>query len=73
MTVPASLGTLEGALAAAFGAFGFSAGTGLAFTLIRRASQVVWIGAGVIVLMAMRPATRVLGREEPAPVASVAD
>ena len=53
--IPASLGTLEGALAAAFGAFGFAAGTGLAFTLVRRASQAVWIGVGVVVLAAMRP------------------
>jgi len=71
--VPASLGTLEGALAAAFGAFGFSAGAGLAFTLIRRASQAVWIGVGVIVLLAMRPEAPVLAEEEPVPAVSVAD
>ena len=71
--VPASLGTLEGAVAAAFGAFGFSAGAGLAFTLVRRASQAVWIGVGMIVLVAMRPAARVLAREQAEPVASVAD
>src|SRR5438034_5572604 len=68
--VPASLGTLEGAVAAAFGAFGFSAGAGLAFTLVRRASQAVWIGVGMIVLMAMRPAAPVLAREQAEPVAS---
>ena len=53
--VPASLGTLEGANAAAFGAFGFSASAGLAFTLVRRAAQAVWIGIGVVILVAMRP------------------
>src|SRR5205814_3079630 len=53
--VPASLGTLEGASAAAFRSFGFSAGAGLAFTLVRRACQAVWIGVGVIVLLALRP------------------
>ena len=71
--VPASLGTLEGAVAAAFGAFGFSAGAGLAFTLIRRASQAVWIGVGVVVLIAMRPPAPVLTGEQATPVASVAD
>ena len=70
--VPASLGTLEGATAAAFSAFGFSAGAGLAFTLVRRASQAVWIGVGAVVLMAMRPAP-VVAAEQPAPVASALD
>jgi uncharacterized protein (TIRG00374 family) len=51
--VPASLGTLEGATAAAFGAFGFSASSGLAFTLVRRACQAVWIGLGVLALVVM--------------------
>jgi uncharacterized membrane protein YbhN (UPF0104 family) len=54
--VPASLGALEGANAGAFGALGYSASAGLAFTLVRRASQVVWIAIGVVVLLAMRPA-----------------
>jgi hypothetical protein len=53
--IPASLGTLEGANTVAFGAFGFAASAGLAFTLVRRACQVVWIGLGVVVLVAMRP------------------
>jgi uncharacterized protein (TIRG00374 family) len=53
--VPASLGALEGANAGAFGALGYSASAGLAFTLVRRASQVVWIAIGVMVLLAMRP------------------
>src|SRR5207244_189039 len=70
--VPASLGTLEGAVAAAFGAFGFSAGAGLAFTLVRRASQAVWIGVGMVVLMAMRPAPE-MAAEQAAPVASAVD
>lgn len=70
--VPASLGTLEGANAAAFGGFGFSATAGLAFTLVRRACQVVWIGVGVVILVAMRP-TRALAGEGPGPVPSRAD
>jgi hypothetical protein len=65
--VPASLGTLEGANAAAFGAFGFSASAGLAFTLVRRAAQAVWIAVGVVVLFAMRPA-RPVAEDEVAPV-----
>ncbi|MGH7334826.1 MAG: flippase-like domain-containing protein [Candidatus Rokuibacteriota bacterium] len=51
--VPASLGTLEGANAAAFAAFGWAASAGLAFSLVRRARQAVWIGVGVAILLAM--------------------
>jgi uncharacterized membrane protein YbhN (UPF0104 family) len=51
--IPASLGTLEGANAAAFTAFGWTAGAGLAFSLVRRGRQVVWIGVGVAILLAM--------------------
>jgi len=52
--VPAGLGAFEGANAAAFGALGFGAGAGLAFSLVRRARQVVWVVIGVGVLLAMR-------------------
>jgi uncharacterized protein (TIRG00374 family) len=55
--VPASLGAFEGANAAAFGALGFGAGAGLAFSLVRRARQVVWVVIGLAVLLAMRWAT----------------
>ena len=51
--VPASLGTLEGANAAAFVALGFAASDGLAFTFVRRGRQVVWIGLGLAILVAM--------------------
>jgi uncharacterized protein (TIRG00374 family) len=56
--VPANLGPLEGANAAVFGALGFGAWAGLAFTLVRRARQAVWIGLGVVCLVAMRPTRR---------------
>jgi hypothetical protein len=52
--VPASLGAFEGANAAAFGALGFGAGAGLAFSFVRRARQTVWIVAGLVVLAGMR-------------------
>jgi uncharacterized membrane protein YbhN (UPF0104 family) len=52
--VPASLGAFEGANAAAFGALGFGASAGLAFSFVRRARQAVWIAIGVVVLAAMR-------------------
>ena len=65
--VPASLGTLEGASAAVFGAFGWGAGSGLAFTLVRRACQAVWIGVGVVILVAMRPSRSLAGAGEPLP------
>ena len=52
--VPASLGAFEGANAAAFGALGFGAAAGLAFSLVRRARQIVWVVIGVLVMVAMR-------------------
>jgi glycosyltransferase 2 family protein len=70
--VPASLGTLEGANAMAFSACGFSPGAGLAYALVSRASQVVWIGLGTIVLLVMRP-TLSLGGEPAAPATSAAE
>jgi uncharacterized membrane protein YbhN (UPF0104 family) len=59
--VPASLGAFEGANAAAFGALGFGAATGLAFSFVRRARQVVWIAVGLIVLAGMRLVDRRAG------------
>jgi hypothetical protein len=52
--VPGSLGTLEGANAAAFAALGLGAGAGLTFSLVRRGRQIVWIGVGLLVLVAAR-------------------
>lgn len=60
--VPASLGPLEGANAGAFAALGFGASAGLAFTLVRRARQAVWVGLGVLILMAMRPTRAVAAK-----------
>jgi uncharacterized membrane protein YbhN (UPF0104 family) len=51
--VPASLGTLEGANAAAFAALGWAASNGLAFSLVRRGRQAVWIGVGLAILGAV--------------------
>src|SRR4030095_3081590 len=52
--IPASVGVLESANAAVFVALGFSASAGLAFTLLRRARQAIWVAAGILVLAAMR-------------------
>jgi uncharacterized protein (TIRG00374 family) len=52
--MPGSLGALEGANTAAFAALGFGAQAGLAFSLLRRLRQVVWIGLGVLVLLVVR-------------------
>jgi hypothetical protein len=49
--VPASLGAFEGANAAAFGALGFGASAGLAFSFVRRARQAVWVLIGVVILL----------------------
>jgi uncharacterized protein (TIRG00374 family) len=70
--VPASLGTLEGANAAAFAAFGWPAGAGLAFTLVRRARQAVWIGVGAAILLVMGT-PRALARDRGRPLPSAAD
>ena len=51
--VPASLGTFESANAAAFEAMGLGAGAGLAFSFVRRARQIGWIGVGLLVLVSM--------------------
>ena len=51
--VPANLGTLEGANAAAFSTLGWAVQDGLVFSLVRRGRQVVWIGVGLVVLMIM--------------------
>jgi len=52
--VPASIGATEGANAAAFAALGFTSSAGLAFSLVRRGRQVVWIAIGLLTLVAMR-------------------
>lgn len=52
--VPGSLGVLEGAYTGIFAALGFGASVGLAFSLVRRARQIVWIGVGLLVLVAAR-------------------
>ena len=52
--VPGSLGVLEGANTGLFDALGLGASAGLAFSLVRRARQGVWIGIGLAVLVAAR-------------------
>lgn len=52
--VPASVGALEGANAAGFAALGLGATAGLVFSLVRRGRQAVWIGVGILALVAMR-------------------
>lgn len=52
--VPASVGVLDGANAAAFDALGFTAGAGLAFSLMRRGRQAAWIVVGLVTLVVMR-------------------
>ena len=59
--VPAGIGAVEGANAAAFAALGFTASAGLAFSLVRRGRQAVWIVIGLVTLVAMRSGARVTG------------
>ena len=63
--VPGSLGALEGANTVAFAALGFGSQAGLAFSLLRRLRQVVWIALGVLVLLLARARMR-LAPEAPA-------
>jgi uncharacterized membrane protein YbhN (UPF0104 family) len=70
--IPASLGTLEGANAAGFAALGWAASDGLAFSFVRRGRQVVWIGIGLGILLAMG-AARAGARTPSAPAPSRAD
>lgn len=65
--VPGSLGVLEGANTGVFSALGLGASAGLAFSLVRRARQGVWIGIGLIVLVSARLlATSAATAERPA-------
>src|SRR4030095_13352861 len=48
--IPASIGAVEGANAAAFAALGFTSSAGLAFSLVRRGRQMVWIAIGLLTL-----------------------
>lgn len=52
--LPGGLGALEGANTAAFGALGLGASLGLAFSLLRRARQLVWILLGLGAIGAAR-------------------
>ena len=52
--VPGGLGVLEGAYTGIFAVLGLGAGAGLAFSLVRRARQIVWIGVGLLVLVGAR-------------------
>jgi len=56
--MPGSLGALEGANTAAFAALGLGAQAGLAFSVLRRLRQVVWIGLGGLVLVLARGRAR---------------
>jgi uncharacterized protein (TIRG00374 family) len=70
--IPGSLGSLEGANAAAFAALGWAASDGLAFSLVRRGRQAVWIGLGLAVLGVMG-VSRAAGKHAPRSAAREAD
>ena len=60
--VPASLGAFEGANAAAFGALGFGASAGLAFSFVRRARQAAWVLVGILLAVPSLLRRRALAR-----------
>jgi uncharacterized protein (TIRG00374 family) len=70
--VPAQLGAYEGANAVAFGALGFGASAGLAFSLVRRARQAVWVVVGVLLLLPAVRRRRRAARSSPGPAAGSA-
>jgi putative membrane protein len=57
LVVPASLGVQEGGQILIFAAFGLDAPTALAFSLVRRARELLWIAYGLLVLWRERGAT----------------
>ena len=68
--VPASLGALDGANAGAFAALGWTASAGLAFSVVRRARQAVWIGVGLVILLARNASLFTAAPHPPRPVPS---
>ncbi|HEY3065189.1 MAG TPA: lysylphosphatidylglycerol synthase transmembrane domain-containing protein [Methylomirabilota bacterium] len=64
--VPASIGALEGANAAIFPGLGSTGSAGLAFTLVRRGRQTVWIMIGLLTLVGMRFHASLRARRAPA-------
>jgi hypothetical protein len=52
--LPGGLGVLEGANTATFGALGLGASLGLAFSVLRRARQLVWMALGLAAIGAAR-------------------
>jgi uncharacterized protein (TIRG00374 family) len=65
--VPGNLGVLEGANTGVFALLGLGAGTGLAFTLVRRARQTAWIVLGLAVLLVAGAAMPARAARPPAP------
>lgn len=53
--IPASLGVLEGGFVATFAALGLGTTPAVAFSLIRRLREAVWIGIGLGAFVLMRP------------------
>lgn len=62
--VPGSVGVLEGGHVMTFAALGLGGPAGLAFSLVRRVRELVWIGLGLGVFALIRPSL------EPAPAES---
>ncbi len=52
--IPGSLGVLEGTNAGVFASLGLGATAGLAFTLVRRARELAWVGVGGLIVLGMR-------------------
>ncbi|MBI3327923.1 MAG: flippase-like domain-containing protein [Nitrospinae bacterium] len=49
--IPGSLGVQEGGNVLILGAFGFTSGLGITFSLLRRVRELVWISVGLLVLL----------------------
>jgi len=55
--IPASLGALEGGYVVTFAALGLGSTAAVAFSLIRRIREAVWVGLGLVVFALIRPGT----------------
>jgi putative membrane protein len=52
--VPASVGVLEGGYVAMFAPLGLASSVAIAFGLVRRVREVVWIALGLVIVLALR-------------------
>jgi hypothetical protein len=63
--IPASIGAQEGGNLLLVMAYGYSEVAGITFALLRRVRELVWIGIGLLCLLALRSVSSPQKTEEP--------